>query len=214
MILVWSVRGGGARQAGSGRSRVALAADAQVVRHRSQRGCPVGLIRAAVAFGLLMPPVAGATVEVACTFMQPVLAEDQGVRACPVTYTRFGEPHVGWSAQMTVRENCIGTHLGFQDRNAASLARLEVAAEGMSGDTLRVVVDASKAAGEPADARSALLGSPLYDVLAVTRDCMVTNARQEPAVVRYLDIRVVGATDLSAVGGTFAIPGPQGADGP
>jgi hypothetical protein len=163
-----------------------------------------------------------ATSEGSCTVQQPIVFHDAGIVACPVTFACRGSlwDSPGCLVAATIRESEIWTELGFENRNAASLAgvRLELVPHpepvsrdqlrGLFGDTLRVVLDVSDDGSAEQDSEVAAgFGWPLRDVLGVTRICMLANAALEPRRIRFLEIRIRGARELSDLEGIFAVRG-------
>ena len=185
---------------------------------------------ALVAATVLMATSIGqATTECPCTVAQPIQSEDCSVMACPVTYTCFGDLWAtpGWMVRETLAENCVGTHRGFENRNAANLAGFRLGlversrplgpneADGLFGDSLRIVLDVSQAV---AAVQEGTLHQSTFDrVMEVTHACLLSNAALEYPRFRFLDIQIRGLSPasratsldtLAAFSGTFPVSPP------
>jgi hypothetical protein len=137
--------------------------------------------------------VQGASFESAHEVAQPIHTEDH-IFIGRTTYTVHTTDKSGTEVSLTCRENQINTQVGFENRNLASLAGIEVKVmrntrehSNRFGDSLRVVLDLSVLEGE-----DEFMGHPVGLLAEVTFECLMINARQDDGIIRFLDLRVEG----------------------
>lgn len=187
-----------------------------------------------LAASVLVSTPACATIERLRSVSQPIEI-DGSLVICTNAYVSNLEG-AGAALLLTAAENCVRVQgpEGFQNSNAAFLAGLEIrpaprmgtAPVGedwwplLSGDTLRVVLDASKLKAEPAPFTSRLpkgADPKRFEqrrleshrrwqraLLEITVRCMIENAARDPRA-RYLAIEIAGPDEFKDLAGIHAL---------
>ena len=173
-----------------------------------------------LVFAALLRSSVHAATESPYVVQQPIVTEDAGVLPFPVTFTVLGElwASPGWTVTQTLAESRVWTtRHGFENRNAANLAALQISLvphsgqpkpmifPGLYADTLRAVLDVSEAVATWQDRKTSLFGYTLEAIVPATIECFQLNLKQEYPRIRFLDLRVVGSDSLAHLSGVFAV---------